>query len=167
MLTDLAWYVLLTRTRYENTVCEGLIRKSFDVFLPTISVPSKRRDRSVILHPPLFPNYLFVKTSLDPDMHIEMLKTIGVVRLIGGADGPIPVPDESIDSLRIMTSNTGDITIGKNLKPGDPVIVVDGPFSGIRGFFKRYRGKNRVIVQIDALGQFAAVEVNEFDIERL
>ncbi len=167
MLTDLAWYALLTRTRYENTVCEGLIKKSFDIFLPTISVPSKRRDRKVTLHPPLFPNYLFVKTSLNPNRHTEMLKTVGAIRLIGGATGPIPVADEVINSLRIMVVNASHIAIGKRLKKGDPVCVVNGPFSGIRGFFSRYRGKNRVIVQIDALGQFAAVEVNESDIERL
>jgi transcription antitermination factor NusG len=77
------------------------------------------------------------------------------------------VADEVINSLRIMVVNASHIAIGKRLKKGDPVCVVNGPFSGIRGFFSRYRGKNRVIVQIDALGQFAAVEVNESDIERL
>jgi hypothetical protein len=31
----------------------------------------------------------------------------------------------------------------------------------------RYRGKSRIIVNIDALGQFAGVDIEEEDVERL
>jgi transcription antitermination factor NusG len=44
-------------------------------------------------------------------------------------------------------------------------MVVNGPFTGIIGTFSRYRGSDRVIVHIDALGQFASVEVDEQDVE--
>ena len=39
------WYVLHTKSRFENVVNEGLIKKSFEVFLPKIKVRSRRRDR--------------------------------------------------------------------------------------------------------------------------
>ncbi|MBC8393541.1 MAG: transcriptional antiterminator, partial [Deltaproteobacteria bacterium] len=42
-----------------------------------------------------------------------------------------------------------------------------GPFAGVTGTFVRYRGRGRVIVNIEALGQFAGVEVNEDDVELL
>jgi hypothetical protein len=45
--------------------------------------------------------------------------------------------------------------------------VVYGPFTGVIGTFVRYRGKGRVIVNIEALGQFAGAEVSEEDIEKL
>ncbi len=160
-----AWYVLHTRSRFENKVHEGLERKSKEVFLPKVSVPSKRRDRKVMLRVPLFPGYIFVKTDLDPADQLDILKTIGIVRFIGNRSGPLPVPDEAIESLQVMISTDLDIITGTRLKKGDRVIVVRGPFTGIAGTFSRYRGQNRVVVNIDALGQFAAVEVDEEDIE--
>ena len=44
-------------------------------------------------------------------------------------------------------------------------MVVSGPFAGVTGAFVRYRGRGRVVVNIEALGQYAAVEVSEDDIE--
>jgi transcription antitermination factor NusG len=169
MLEDPSWYVLLTRIRYESTVYEGLQKKNIESFLPTVQRRSRRKDRKFFLSRPLFPGYLFVRTSLVPEKHIFVLKTIGAVCLLGGNNGPVPVPDEAIHSLRIMISNSdrGRITIGKNLHKGDTVIVAHGPFSGVQGCFDRYRGKSRVVVHIDALGQFAAVEVDEMDVERI
>jgi hypothetical protein len=37
----------------------------------------------------------------------------------------------------------------------------------VTGTFVRYRGKQRVVVNIEALGQHAGVDVDENDIERL
>ena len=162
-----AWYVLHTRSRFENKVNEGLERKSKEVFLPKILVRSKRRDRKVMIRVPLFPGYVFVKTDLDPGDQLDIVRTAGIVRFIGNRSGPLPVPDEAIDALKVMVSTGLDITTGTRLKKGDRVIVVSGPFIGITGTFFRYRGRGRIVVNIDALGQFAAVEVGEDDIELL
>jgi transcription antitermination factor NusG len=45
------------------------------------------------------------------------------------------------------------------------VVVVSGPFTGVTGIFVRYKGNDRVVVNIDALGQSAGVEVDEEDVE--
>ncbi len=61
-----AWYALHTRSRFENVVTEGLDKKKIEVFLPKISVRSKRLDRKKIIQVPLFPGYIFVKSDLSP-----------------------------------------------------------------------------------------------------
>ena len=159
------WYVLHTKSRFENVVNEGLAKKSIDVFLPKVTVRSKRRDRKAMIRVPLFPGYVFVKTDLAPQSHLEIVKTAGAVRLIGSKQGPVPVPEETIESLKIMVSTEHPITTGNQLKKGDKVLVVHGPFAGVTGTFIRYGGKGRVIVNIEALGQYAGVEVSEDDIE--
>jgi len=161
-----SWYVLHTKSRFESVVNEGLLKKSLQVFLPKILVKSKRRDREKMIRVPLFPGYLFVKTDLNPVEHVEIVKTVGAVRLIGNRDRPVPVGDATIESLKIMVTTNLPISTGSRFKKGDPVIVIHGPFSGVTGTFHRYRGKDRVIVHVEALGQFAAVEVDEADIER-
>jgi transcription elongation factor/antiterminator RfaH len=161
------WFALHTRSRFENVVNDGLIKKSMEVFLPKIKVQSKRRDRKLMIHVPLFPGYLFVKTDLNPTEHLEILKTVGAVRLVGNTDGPVSISDETIGSLKIMVASDQAVVTGTRFQKGDKVIVVEGPFAGVIGTFVRYRGKGRVIVNIEALGQFAGVDVSEEDVEKL
>jgi transcriptional antiterminator NusG len=162
-----SWYVLHTKSRFESVVNEGLIKKSIEVFLPKVQVKSKRRDRKAMIRVPLFPGYLFVKSDLNPNEHLEIVKTVGAVRLIGNKDGPIPVPSDTIKSLEIMVGENNPVITGTRFKKGERVMVVYGPFTGVIGTFVRYRGKGRVIVNIEALGQFAGVDVSEEDIEKL
>jgi transcription termination/antitermination protein NusG len=162
-----AWYVLHTKSRAESVVNDGLAKKHVDVFLPKITVPSRRKDRRKMIRLPLFPGYLFVKTDLSPRHHLEIVKTAGAVKLVGNTQGPIAVPDETIQSLQIMVATDAPITTGFMFKKGDPVVVVSGPFSGVIGIFDYYRGKDRIIVHIEALGQFAAVEVDAADVEKV
>lgn len=162
-----SWYVLHTKSRFENVVNDGLRKKNVDVFLPKIKVRSKRRDRKMMIQVPLFPGYVFVRTSLHPDEHLGILKTVGVVKMIGSRMGPVPVPDQTVDSLRIMVNAEEEILTGTRFRKGDRILVVAGPFAGVTGQFVQYRGLGRVIVDIDALGQFAAVNVSEDDVEPL
>ena len=60
---SVSWYVLHTKSRFENVVYDGLCKKSVDVFLPKVMVRSKRRDRKLMIRVPLFPGYVFVKTD--------------------------------------------------------------------------------------------------------
>lgn len=169
LITDLPmeWYALRTRSRFENVVLDGLEKKKVEVFLPRITIKSMRLDRKTMIQVPLFPGYLFVKTSMDPYKQIEIAKTIGVVKFVGNLQGPSAIPMESIDSLKIMVLNSQEILIGFKYKRGDLVRVVNGPFVGVLGEFVRYRGKGRVVVSIAALGQNAAVNVSEDDIEMI
>ena len=87
------WYVLHTKSRHENVVNDGLLKKSIEVFLPKVTVRSRRRDRKAMIRVPLFPGYVFVKTDLHPHHHLEIVKTTGAVRLIGSNLGPVPVSE--------------------------------------------------------------------------
>ena len=161
------WYVVHTKNRFENVVFESLQKKSLQTFLPKILVRSKRKDRRKMIRVPLFPGYLFVKTDLNPSEHLEIVKTTGAVKLIGNKTGPISVPDEIVDSLKIIVAAENKVITGSRFQKGDRVMVVAGPFTGVTGIFSRYKGQGRVIVHIDALGQFAAVDVSEDDVEKM
>lgn len=162
-----AWYVLHTKSRFESVVYEGLVKKSVDVFLPKVLIQSKRRDRKKMIRVPLFPGYVFVNTDLEPHRHLEILKTAGAVRLIGNKTEPVPVAAETIDSLKIMVQGDLPVLTGARFQAGDRVVVVNGPFTGVIGEFIRYKGAGRVVVNVEALGQYAAVEVDEDDVEIL
>lgn len=161
------WYVLHTKSRAEKVVFDLLSKKTIDTFLPTTRVRSKRKDRRVMLDLPLFPGYVFVKTDLEANHYLSILKTPGAVKLIGSKAGPIPVDDTIIKSIQIMVQSGESILTGLQFQKGDPVKVIRGPFIGVTGTFSTYHGVGRVIVFIDLLGQSASVEVDEEDIERI
>ena len=162
-----SWYVLHTKSRFENVVNEALTKKSIESFLPKIKVRSKRRDRKIMINLPLFPGYIFVKSGLSPNERLEIVKTVGVVRFIGFNDGPVPVVSDVLESLKIMVGSEDDILTGNIFEAGDKVIVVNGPLTGVAGNFVRYKGKDCVVVNIEALGQFASVVVDKDDVELL
>ena len=162
-----AWFVLHTRSRFEQVVFDGLEGKSLQTFLPKITVMSKRRDRRKKLRVPLFPGYVFVKSDLNAYERLEIVKTIGVVRLVGNKDGPVSVPENAIESLKIMVSGDNEVVTGTRFRKGDRVLVVEGPFSGVTGVFVRYKGGGRVVVSIEALGQYAGVDVSEEHVEKI
>lgn len=173
------WYVLHTRSRYENTVSEALMKKSVEVFFPQILVrkrvpdakPNRKTDQKTdqkkMIPVPLFPGYIFIRTTLEPQVHLDILRTAGAVHLIGSRSGPVPVPEETIASLKIMVSAENPLSTGAQFESGDRVMVISGPFAGVRGIFFRYKGVNRVIVNLEVLGQYVSAEVSESDVEKI
>ncbi|MFH2059058.1 MAG: UpxY family transcription antiterminator [Pseudomonadota bacterium] len=169
MIEPTNWFALLTRSNFEKTVYASIIKKQYDAFLPQTKKKSQRKDRSLMIDVPLFPGYLFVKTSLDALDQLNIIKTIGAVRLLGNQSGPVPVPASQIESLKILTSVNMDLITGTNirLKKGDPVMILEGPMAGVRGEFTHYRGKGRLVIKIDLLGQYAGVEVDQENVEKV
>jgi transcription antitermination factor NusG len=163
------WFALLTRSNFEQVVCDQIVQKKMEVFLPKTKKISRRKDRKRIIDVPLFPGYLFVKSSFDPACQLLILKTQGAVRFLGNHQGPVPVPDTQIHSLKILTAADTDLITGScaNLIQGDPVMVMAGPFAGARGEFIQYKGKGRVIVKLTVLGQYAGVEIDEDKVEKI
>ena len=161
------WYALHTKSRAETVVRDGLSRKSMEVFLPKITVASKRKDRKKLIRVPLFPGYIFVKSDLSAPHHLEIVKTAGAVKLLGNNQGPVSEPNDTVESLKIMVASEQPVVTGYQFNRGDRVMVTNGPFTGVVGIFERYGGIGRIVVFIEALGQFAAVEVDMEDVEKL
>lgn len=163
------WFALLTRSNFEQVVFDQIVQKKVTVFLPKTKKISRRRDRKQIIDVPLFPGYLFVRSSFDPARQLFILKTQGAVRFLGNHQGPVPVPDTQIHSLKILTAADTDLITGpcSRLVQGDPVMVMEGPFAGIRGEFIQYKGNGRVIVKLTVLGQYAGVEIDEAQVEKI
>lgn len=169
MSKELHWFALLTRSNFEQTVFSQIVKKKIEGFLPRKRKPSLRKDRKLMIEVPLFPGYLFVRSAPEPASLLNILKTTGAVRLLGNKQGPLPVPDSQIDSLKILTSTHMDLITGSiiQLEKGDPVVILEGPMAGLKGEFSEFRGKGRVIIKIDLLGQFAGVEIPIEQVEKI
>ena len=142
-------------------------KKNIEVFLPKIKKLSARKDRKIFIEVPMFPGYLFVKSNFSPEHRIKILKTTGAVDFIGTKAGAVPVKNETIESLILLSLSKEEIFTDKGFKKGQLVIITQGPLAGVKGVFEKGAGKAKIIVQIDILGRYAYTEVNESNVEFL
>ncbi len=165
------WYAVHTRSRHEDKVHLGLLQKSFNVFLPKIEVWSKRKDRKKKIMIPMFPGYLFAELhAMDNQTKVEVLKTFGVVRMLGKPNShePIPVPDEKIGSIQRLVESKVEIQHFQYPKAGEPALIIDGPFKGIEGIVvKTDYTKELFVVSIDLLQRAVAIQLKGFQITKV
>jgi transcription termination/antitermination protein NusG len=165
------WYAVHTRSRHEDQAHIGLTQKAFNAFLPKIEVWSKRKDRRKKILIPLFPGYLFVELlSLDNVIKVDVLKTFGVVRLLGKSPGsePLPVPDDKIDAIRRIVQSKVEVQQFQYPKVGEPARIVDGPFKGLEGLvIKTDYEKELFVISIEILQRSVAIKLEGFQISRL
>jgi len=159
-----SWYVIRVRSQSERLVQVGLHKKNFEVLNPTYHVLSIRKDRRKVLSKPIFKGYMFFRTLLDSESHLEVLKTHGVVEILRNSKGPTPVPDEQVENIRILEKHVGDCFYGTDLVIGDAVIVREGPLTGLRGVIDRM-ARNNLYIHVDAIPGSIMIEVEPHHVQ--
>lgn len=164
----LRWYALHTRSRFEQKVYDGLRGKSVEAFLPKIQVMSRRKDRRKKIFIPLLPGYVFVQCDMDPPAYWEIIRTIGVVRMVGFKGKPVPANDDEIASLMVLNGTDRTVENRAYMKEGDRVMIMEGPLKGLVGFYVRHKEKSqKVVVSIELLQRSMAVEVEGWALEKI
>jgi transcription termination/antitermination protein NusG len=159
---EFAWYVVHTHSRHEAKVHSSPQARGLEVFLPRISMRSRRRDRFQPLEVPLFPGYLFVHSDLSSWAYNGIIRHPGVVRILGRGSRCTPVAPDVLASIQaILESNRGFYS-WPGMVPGRRVRVVAGPLCGASGTIWRCKpGKRRLVVGVDLLGRSIAVDLKE------
>lgn len=163
---DVAWFALYVQVNHEKEVAKRLEQKSIDSFLPLMDCWSRRKDRRKRIAVPLFPGYVFMHTVLDNYTNVHILRTPGALSVIRNSDGPLPIPDHQIDTLKIMLRSSVPVDVHPHLKEGDWVHVVRGPLAGCTGILLRSNSKKgRLAVSIDIVKKAVSVELDMEDVE--
>jgi transcription antitermination factor NusG len=162
-----SWFAVWTRNQYEPRVCEQLQRKRFEVFLPTLRVPSRRRDKRVTLEQPLFPGYLFLRFAPSREGWVTVASTDGVVRLLGdGWDALQPVPEQDVEAVRRLVTQEGAHPVPW-IRVGDRVRIAAGPLAGLEGLVRvECRGRATFVVNVDLLQRSVGLELDAALLER-
>ncbi len=161
---DKEWYAVYTVVRHEKSVNLALAERNIETFLPVREVVSQWTDRKKKVHLSLFPGYLFVSISLR-DKYLDVLNTRGVVRVLGTNGVPSPVPLEQVDAVRRLLKSNVKYDPYPYFTQGKEVVVINGPFEGIRGRISGRRGEYRLILSVDIIRRSVAVEVDIKDVD--
>ena len=162
-LRSLSWFAAYTTSRHEKRIAQHLETRQIEHFLPLYSVSRKWKDGSkVILDLPLFPNYVFVRTSRCK--RVKVLEIPGVLCLAGARSEPAPVPDIYVHDLK-EALRLKKIEPHPYLVVGEKVRITNGAMAGAEGILVRKKNDLRVVITLEMMFQSISLEVDASDLE--
>ncbi len=160
------WYAVHVRSRHEFSVVETLTKAGKEAFLPTVERMRKWKDRKKMLEFPLFPGYLFVYMKKNTDDRLSLLKTKGVVQLLGTIPGEAEsVPEEQIDSLKKLVASKEVLDPYPYLKEGQKVRITRNALAGVEGILVEKQGQHVLVISVDILQQGVSLKVDASEVE--
>jgi len=154
-----SWYVIHTHRRQEGRVDKNLDTLGIETLVPHIK---KRRYNNYTgevtnIVKPFFPNYVFARFDAHKLLHKVRL-TRGVHSVVCYGATPALVDNWVIATIQSRVGEDGYVKIGENLKPGDKVIIEDGPLKDFVGIFERETGDvDRIMILLQAISYQAHV----------
>lgn len=163
VLDDPSWWALYTRHQHEKTVAEMLSFKGIEVLLPLYETKRRWKDRDKLQSLPLFPGYLFVRTTSHRKLHV--LSTPGVHMILHRGQEIATIPDHEIEAIQRAISSPAKVEPHPYLTCGMRVRVKCGPLEGVQGILVRKKNISRLVLSVDMLAQSVSVEVCAADVE--
>jgi transcription termination/antitermination protein NusG len=163
ILTD-QWYAVSTRSRQEKTAASAIEHLGIQAFVPLVTEVRRWSDRKKAITVPLFPSYFFVRIPVSRDWQVRVLKTPGVVGLVGGPAGPLAIPEKEIDDIRSVLSKKLDCSPYPFLNLGERVRIVGGALNGVEGTLVGRGPDAKLVISIELIQRSLAVSVYGFEV---
>jgi len=153
------WYVVNTYSGHESKVKSNLLRRVesmgmenriFQVEVPEEKVIEIKDGKRVEKAKKIFPGYILVEMILDEESWHAVRNTPGVTSFVGASSKPVPLMDKEVRRI-LRRSTSGKTRVQIDLKVGDHVKVIQGPFTDFSGDIIEIspeRGKLKVSVSI-------------------
>ena len=156
------WYAIWTRSHTEQLVADQLIGKGLDVFLPKMSIWSRRGGVRHVIQVPMFSGYVFLHEVVDKNAYVEVIKARGVVRILGEKwDRLSPISHAEIDGLQQLVESRLNVVSHPYLQEGQRVRITDGPLKDVEGLLVQNKEKKGLLVlSVELLRRSVAVQID-------
>lgn len=134
-------------------------------YLPLKTESRQWNDRKQKVTIPIFSGYLFVRIHLLDGSKLRVLKVPGVVGFVGNSNGPLPIPDQQIETVRAIVAQGKEYTVHSLLKEGSLVRVMRGALAGVEGRLIRFNSASRLVISIDMIHCSLSVSISPDDVE--
>ena len=172
------WYVVNTYSGHEQKVKEKLESKIesmemqdhiFRIIVPETTEVEIKDGVKKEKTKKMFPGYILVEMVMSDEAWYIVRNTPGVTGFIGSSGKgakPTPLLPQEIDKV-LSTMGMSRLDGDSDLKVGDMVNIIDGPFKGMTGKIDTVdKDNNRLNVLIDLFGQETPVEVELFQVNK-
>ena len=159
----LLWFAIQVVPHHEIAVDASLGYKGYERFFPTCMVQRNWSDRVKTLEQPLFPGYIFCRfrqAAITP-----ILRTSGVIRIVGFGGRLCPVPDCEIEDLRQVVQSKKQTYAVPFLAVGRKVQMKAGPLAGIVGIITKFKNRDRLVLSVESIMRGVAIDVDAWEVE--
>lgn len=159
------WYAVQTRSRHEKFVSAQLQRGGISHYLPMVTEVHRWSDRKKKVEMPLFSGYVFVQIPSTNEDRVRVLRTDGVVRLVGHGPEGTPIREEEIESVKTLVDQGVPWITHPFLQAGQRIRIRGGALDGLEGIFQSQSGQDMLIVSINAIQRSLSVSLRGYEIE--
>ena len=172
------WYVVNTYSGHENKVKEKLEMRAesmdmqdyiFRVIIPEEKVVEVKDGVTKEKVKKMFPGYILVEMVMTDEAWYVVRNTPGVTGFIGSSGkGAKPTPLQPYEVETILNNmGISRIDAPNELKEGDKIKIIDGPFVGMQGTIESIDLENKIVnALVDLFGQETSIEVELKQIDR-
>ena len=168
--TEARWYVAHTYSGYENKVKadientivnRNLQDQILEVYVPMQEVEREGKDSKKLVQQKMFPAYVLIKMFMNDDTWYVVRNTRGVTGFVGPGSKPVPLTDEEVASMGLMSS-----VAEAPFSIGDSVIVTSGIWEETVGIVRQIDLKNKTVtINIDMFGRETPTELSFNDVK--
>lgn len=161
------WYAIYTKANTEKRLYATLQESGVESYLPLRKVLKYWSDRKKWVEEPVFKSYIFVKVSYKE--FFTVLNTPGVVKYISFGGKAQSIPEDQIDSIKILIERSEDeVTLTfDRIKKGVAVEVIYGSLKGLKGEIAQVFGQSRILIRLDAINCCLLANVTKDEIRVL
>ena len=172
------WYVVNTYSGHENKVKEKLEMRAesmglqdyiLRVIVPEQTVVEEKDGVTKEKVKKMFPGYILVEMVMSDEAWFVVRNTPGVTGFIGSSGkGAKPTPLQPYEVETILNNmGISRIDAPNELKEGDKIKIIDGPFVGMNGTIESIDLENKIVnALVDLFGQETSIEVELKQIDR-
>ncbi len=139
--------------------------KGIEHYLAIFEELRQWKDRKKVVELPLISGYVFVRFEDTDATRLKVLRTTGVVRILGAGGAIDPIPDREIESIRQALRSGNRCFAHPFVREGTWVRVRRGALAGIEGRLVRFKNQDRLVLSVELLSQAVATEVDARDVE--
>jgi len=159
------WFAVHTRARHEKKVDTLLRGKNINTFLPVVTKVQRWSDRKKKVEFPLFPCYTFVHVPSSAEQFVRVLRTPGIVSIVGSGCEPLPVPKEQITSIRLLLDQDVPYWEHPFLRAGQRVRIRGGCLDGLEGILTEMKSNRTLVISADPIQRSIAIRAEDYDVE--
>ena len=161
----LQWFAVSVKIHAERSVARAFRTKEYEEFVPTYKETHQWSDRRKETEVPLFTRYVFCR--FDGRFRAPVLRTPGVLSIVGTPAGPSPIEPHEIDALRRAWKSGVACQPWPFIRQGERVRVRRGAFSGVEGILVQSKKGYRLVLSVTLLERSVAIEVAATCVERI
>jgi transcription antitermination factor NusG len=161
----LQWFAVSVKMHAEWAVARMLNTNGYEEFVPTYKETRQWSDRRKEIDVPLFTRYVFCR--FDGRFRSPILKTPGVLSIVGTPAGPIPIEPYEIDALKQMSRSGLACQRWPFFQQGQRVRVRRGALSGLEGLLVQSKKGSKLVLSVTLLQRSVAIEIDAARVECL